>query len=993
MNLLRSIFPMLAVLMTIWYWPLALAEPALEKGLCNEDRERWGALCYEKCKPGFHGFGPTCWQTCPGGFTDYGVGCSDLNIFAKESYGRGAGEPMSCKPGQWQNGLLCYEGCRGGYHGVGPVCWQHCPPGTHTDFGLFCVRYPTIKGWGGWWIFRWPIMDWGWVHWKHSYGRGWGDPLNHCRPGTFQNGALCYPGCRDGFSGAGPVCWQVCPHTHRDDGAFCRRDNGFTKQMYFRDAGVPLQFCPEYPRNTHYPIILVHGFAGVDSIRWFGGKDLLHYFHDVIPNMSRGKYGATVYLAQVGSFEATSTRGEQLMKIVDKVLKETGKKRVHLIGHSQGAPTSRYVASLVPEKVASVTSVSGVNFGTAMVRLAEDVSYWDAQGDPAERAWARDVINFFAPLMNLLAFNDVNKFPIDAGNSLISFSDGGLRVLNWMHPWGLPSYVKGQGKDWDSPLGFVSAIKKEALAEILTLNKTPSGRIILRERADRLEKIPREDAQFPILYYSWGGLQPFSGISIFGSSALFAMIDQFMVDHYRAERSDGAVEKSAQRLGRMLGYYEQDHFLSGNMYTAIVNLSALWGKAHPISLYCEHAHRLWKAEKELLGIGPDGKEGVFEKVPVDPHGKPLQPPRYKAEVLSLANSWQCLRGIAPAVRLNAQGDVEAVTRDGKHPIGCKQGLPAAHEIRPLACGEPHKRIWGWPGYGTAGHWCEQARAQLQQDLVFERSSGAARSLAQGWRCLPGVRFAVRLNADGDVEAITRDGKHPYGCGTYLDGGTPPPHEIRPLTCGKEHARIWGGPGYDLPGHWCQVARAQFRREITALAVTAQPAKSWQWQCLPGVTTPVRLNDAGDVEAMSNDGRHAMWQSSDEQCRGLAAHPPERIAPLGCGKAHAAIWGSTGYETAGHWCTTARDSLNDWQCRPFGSKYAPMRKNALGDVQALSRNGTSVEAFDKPELCLQAIHERPGNLQPVTCGEAHQNLFGVTGYESEDHWCARNRDLK
>lgn len=71
----------------------------------------------------------------------------------------------------------------------------------------------------------------------------------------------------------------------------------------------------------------------------------------------------------------------------------------------------------------------------------------------------------------------------------------------------------------------------------------------------------------------------------------------------------------------------------------------------------------------------------------------------------------------------------------------------------------------------------------------------------------------------------------------------------------------------------------------------------------------------------------------------------------------------------------------------------MRKNAQGDVQALSKNAYNVEAFDKPELCLQAIHQRPGDLNPVTCGEAHKRQFGITGYESPDHWCARNLDLK
>jgi hypothetical protein len=35
---------------------------------------------------------------------------------------------------------------------------------------------------------------------------------------------LCYTPCRAGFSGVGPVCWQICPSGFHDDGATCRLD-------------------------------------------------------------------------------------------------------------------------------------------------------------------------------------------------------------------------------------------------------------------------------------------------------------------------------------------------------------------------------------------------------------------------------------------------------------------------------------------------------------------------------------------------------------------------------------------------------------------------------------------------------------------------------------------------------------------------------------------------------------------------------------------------
>src|SRR5262249_4742636 len=47
----------------------------------------------------------------------------------------------------------------------------------------------------------------------------------------------CYPKCRDGFKGVGPVCWRSCPDKFRDDGAFCAKP-----EAYGRGAGYPWKF-------------------------------------------------------------------------------------------------------------------------------------------------------------------------------------------------------------------------------------------------------------------------------------------------------------------------------------------------------------------------------------------------------------------------------------------------------------------------------------------------------------------------------------------------------------------------------------------------------------------------------------------------------------------------------------------------------------------------------------------------------------------------------
>jgi hypothetical protein len=74
--------------------------------------------------------------------------------------------------------------------------------------------------------------------WKRTYTRGVGIvPTGDCPAGQEKDAGLCYPKCRDGFKGVGPVCWKSCPDKFRDDGAFCAKP-----EAYGRGAGYPWKF-------------------------------------------------------------------------------------------------------------------------------------------------------------------------------------------------------------------------------------------------------------------------------------------------------------------------------------------------------------------------------------------------------------------------------------------------------------------------------------------------------------------------------------------------------------------------------------------------------------------------------------------------------------------------------------------------------------------------------------------------------------------------------
>ena len=145
---------------------------------------------------------------------------------------RGVGHPISCCPSSHpdKDASLCYVTCKSNYTGVGPVCWENCPPGW-IDEGALCRLKGSIK----------TIA-------KKSYGRGVGIPLTCC-PNQEYDAGLCYPPCPSlphapgvPMHGVGPVCWQQCEAPDPvDGGAICAFSHAnVTKKILELSLGVPL---------------------------------------------------------------------------------------------------------------------------------------------------------------------------------------------------------------------------------------------------------------------------------------------------------------------------------------------------------------------------------------------------------------------------------------------------------------------------------------------------------------------------------------------------------------------------------------------------------------------------------------------------------------------------------------------------------------------------------------------------------------------------------
>ncbi len=96
-------------------------------------------MCYEQCRDGYSMPSSACGfckadGNCPAGTTN------TMGVCWKDSYGRGAGEPMKCGSGQEYDAGLCYPACPSGATGVGPLCYKDCPPDQPYRVGVWCYR-------------------------------------------------------------------------------------------------------------------------------------------------------------------------------------------------------------------------------------------------------------------------------------------------------------------------------------------------------------------------------------------------------------------------------------------------------------------------------------------------------------------------------------------------------------------------------------------------------------------------------------------------------------------------------------------------------------------------------------------------------------------------------------------------------------------------------------------------------------------------------------
>lgn len=179
--------------------------------------------------------------------------------------------------------------------------------------------------------------------------------------------------------------------------------------------------------KTQYPIVLVHGLFGFDDLLW------VDYFYKVSHKLTQN--GAVVYTATVSPANATEVRGEQLLQYIDAVLAHSGAEKVNLFGHSHGGPTIRYAASIAPEKVASASSVAGVNWGSPVADLVRE----SIESGSTLEGVAGTVVNAFANVLELLSGSGISQLPTDSIAALEALTTEKTLEFNQRYPEGMPS--------------------------------------------------------------------------------------------------------------------------------------------------------------------------------------------------------------------------------------------------------------------------------------------------------------------------------------------------------------------------------------------------------------------------------------------------------------------------------------------------------------------------------------------------------------------------
>lgn len=297
-------------------------------------------------------------------------------------------------------------------------------------------------------------------------------------------------------------------------------------------TALPAAAASTYAK-TKYPMVFVHGLSG------FKNLGPIEYWNGIPADLA--KNGGKTYVTQVSAYNSNEFRGEQLKAQIDNIIAVSGAGKINLIGHSQGAPTARYAAAAMPDKVASLTTVGGVNkYGSPVADLILSASNLPVIGAPATSVITK-VVNGVGYLFGLGSGQDLKQHSYGA---LLSLSSAGTAAFNSRFPAGIPTNSCGEGA------------------------YTTNG----------------------IRNYSWSGTAPLTN-ALDPSDLMFGFTSLAFIGKSDWQ-NDGLVGRCASHFGQVIrDNYFMNHIDEVNLMFGLVSIF----ETNPKTLYRNHANRLKNA--------------------------------------------------------------------------------------------------------------------------------------------------------------------------------------------------------------------------------------------------------------------------------------------------------------------------------------------------------------------------------------------------------------
>ncbi len=269
--------------------------------------------------------------------------------------------------------------------------------------------------------------------------------------------------------------------------------------------------------KTKYPMVFAPGVLGFDKLvgfvdYWYGIPSALTYS------------GGKVYTTTASALNSSEARGEQLLSQVQTILAISGAQKVNLLGHSHGGFSVRYVADVIPTKVASLTLIHSPAKGSPVGDLLVGVV-------PAGTAQSF-IGSVSDAVMGIIDFLAGNDRPEDSLAALASLTTAGAATFNAAHTNGMPSTTCGEGAytangiknySWSGTSSFTNVVDPlDYFFGITGLAGTEANDGLVGKCSSHFGKVLRDD-------YPWNHADAIN--HTFGVQGLFAPDP---VDVYRA---------------------------------------------------------------------------------------------------------------------------------------------------------------------------------------------------------------------------------------------------------------------------------------------------------------------------------------------------------------------------------------------------------------------------------------------------------------------------